>query len=197
MLEARTASAAGSGRCRSTGARRPRGRLARAEARRELRARTRGRRRDLQHEGEGRASPRRRRAHPALYGTHPEDQSLAVGSLGLRRPASTAWRSRSRSTHRGPRPRRGVGRAYGCVVAGGEGRRPHPLARDLFESAVRGLMTGDLNETSLFHLLYLVRGHGSINTLFSIEKGDRRTWSKAARVSSRSGSPPSSVMRCA
>ena len=45
------------------------------------------------------------------------------------------------------------------------------LARDLFESAVRGLMTGDLNETSLFHLLYLVRAHGSINTLFSIEKG--------------------------
>jgi len=33
------------------------------------------------------------------------------------------------------------------------------------------LMTGDLNEVSLLHLLALVRGHGSINTLFSIEGG--------------------------
>ena len=45
------------------------------------------------------------------------------------------------------------------------------IAHDLFEMAVRGLMTGDLNEVSLLHLLALVRGHGSINTLFSIEGG--------------------------
>jgi monoamine oxidase len=45
------------------------------------------------------------------------------------------------------------------------------IAQDLFEMAVRGLMTGDLAETSLLHLLFLVRGHGSINTLFSIENG--------------------------
>ncbi len=45
------------------------------------------------------------------------------------------------------------------------------IAQDLFEMAVRGLMTGDLSETSLLHLLFLVRGHGSINTLFSIENG--------------------------
>jgi monoamine oxidase len=32
-------------------------------------------------------------------------------------------------------------------------------------------MTGDLNDVSLLHLLALVRGHGSINTLFSIEGG--------------------------
>jgi monoamine oxidase len=37
--------------------------------------------------------------------------------------------------------------------------------------AVRGLFTGDLNDASFLHLLFLVRGHGSINTLFSIEKG--------------------------
>jgi monoamine oxidase len=43
--------------------------------------------------------------------------------------------------------------------------------RDLFEMAVRGLFTGDLNETSLLHLLFLVRAHGSINTLFSIKGG--------------------------
>jgi monoamine oxidase len=47
------------------------------------------------------------------------------------------------------------------------------LARDLFEMAVRGLMTGDMNDTSFLHLLFLVRGHGSINTLFSIENGSQ------------------------
>src|SRR5207244_1849549 len=41
----------------------------------------------------------------------------------------------------------------------------------LFEMAVRGLFTGDLNEVSFLHLLFLVRGHGSIKTLFSIEGG--------------------------
>jgi monoamine oxidase len=45
------------------------------------------------------------------------------------------------------------------------------IAREMFEMALRGLMTGDLEETSLLHLLLLVRGHGSINTLFSIENG--------------------------
>jgi monoamine oxidase len=45
------------------------------------------------------------------------------------------------------------------------------IARDLFESAVRGLMAGDLAETSLLHLLYLAHSHGSIETLFSIENG--------------------------
>jgi len=45
------------------------------------------------------------------------------------------------------------------------------VGRDLFEMAVRGLFTGDLNDTSLLHLLFLVRAHGSINALFSIEGG--------------------------
>ena len=45
------------------------------------------------------------------------------------------------------------------------------IARDLFEMAVRGLFTGDLNDVSFLHLLFLVRAHGSINTLFSIENG--------------------------
>ena len=47
------------------------------------------------------------------------------------------------------------------------------IARDLFEMAVRGLITGDLNDVSLLHLLLLIRGHGSINTLFSIEGGSQ------------------------
>jgi monoamine oxidase len=37
--------------------------------------------------------------------------------------------------------------------------------------AVRGLMTADLNDASLLHLLFLVRAHGSIERLFSIEGG--------------------------
>ncbi len=45
------------------------------------------------------------------------------------------------------------------------------IGRDLFEMAVRGLMTGDLDDVSYLHLLLLVHGHGSINNLFSIEKG--------------------------
>jgi monoamine oxidase len=45
------------------------------------------------------------------------------------------------------------------------------IAHDLFEMAVRGLMTEDLDNVSLLHLLVLVRGHGSINTLFSIKGG--------------------------
>lgn len=45
--------------------------------------------------------------------------------------------------------------------------------RDLFEMAVRGLFTGDLSETSFLHLLFLVRAHGSINTLFSITGGSQ------------------------
>jgi monoamine oxidase len=45
------------------------------------------------------------------------------------------------------------------------------IGRDLFEMAVRGLMTSDLDDVSLLHLLFLVRGHGSIATLFSIEGG--------------------------
>jgi monoamine oxidase len=45
------------------------------------------------------------------------------------------------------------------------------LARDLFGMAVRGLFTGDLDDTSFLHLLFLVRGHRSINALFSIENG--------------------------
>jgi monoamine oxidase len=45
------------------------------------------------------------------------------------------------------------------------------IARDLFEMAVRGLFTGDLNDVSFLHFLFLVRAHGSINTLFSIENG--------------------------
>jgi monoamine oxidase len=45
------------------------------------------------------------------------------------------------------------------------------IGRDLFEMAVRGLFTGDLNDVSLLHLLFLVRAHGSIESLFSIEGG--------------------------
>jgi monoamine oxidase len=45
--------------------------------------------------------------------------------------------------------------------------------RDLFEMAVRGLFTGDLSQTSFLNLLFLVRAHGSINTLLSIKGGSQ------------------------
>jgi monoamine oxidase len=46
-----------------------------------------------------------------------------------------------------------------------------PIARDLFASALRGLVTADLSDVSLLHLLYLAHSHGSIDTLFAIENG--------------------------
>jgi monoamine oxidase len=46
-----------------------------------------------------------------------------------------------------------------------------PIARDLFEMAVRGLFATDLNDVSLLNLLFLAHAHGSISTLFSIEGG--------------------------
>lgn len=46
-----------------------------------------------------------------------------------------------------------------------------PVARDLFDMALRGLFSSDLHDVSLLHLLFLARAHGSINTLFSIEGG--------------------------
>ena len=45
------------------------------------------------------------------------------------------------------------------------------IARDLFEMALRGLFPGDLDDVSLLDLLFLVRAHGSIEALFSIEGG--------------------------
>ena len=68
--------------------------------------------------------------------------------------------------------RRRMGFALGGLVARASGIRT-TIARDLFEMAVRGLFTGDLNEVSFLHLLFLVRAHGSINTLFSIEGGSQ------------------------
>lgn len=47
------------------------------------------------------------------------------------------------------------------------------LARDLFESAVRGLFPGNLHDISLLNLLFLARAHGSIDTLFSIQGGSQ------------------------
>jgi monoamine oxidase len=46
-----------------------------------------------------------------------------------------------------------------------------PIGRALFEMAVRGLMTGDLHDVSLLHLLFLSHAHGGIDRLFSIEGG--------------------------
>jgi monoamine oxidase len=47
------------------------------------------------------------------------------------------------------------------------------IGLELFTMAVRGLFTGDLNDVSFLHLLFLVHAHGSINNLFSIENGSQ------------------------
>jgi monoamine oxidase len=47
------------------------------------------------------------------------------------------------------------------------------IGQDLFAMAVRGLFTGDLDDTSFLDLLFLVHSHHSINKLFSIEKGSQ------------------------
>jgi monoamine oxidase len=47
------------------------------------------------------------------------------------------------------------------------------IGSDLYEMAVRGLFAADLSDVSFLHLLYLVRAHGSINTLFSIRGGSQ------------------------
>jgi monoamine oxidase len=49
-----------------------------------------------------------------------------------------------------------------------------PAGRDLFEMAVRGLFAApDPNDVSLLNLLFLVRAHGKIEHLFSIEGGSQ------------------------
>jgi monoamine oxidase len=45
------------------------------------------------------------------------------------------------------------------------------IGRDLFDTAVRGLMASDLHDTSFLQLLLLAHAHGGIDKLFSIEGG--------------------------
>ncbi len=45
------------------------------------------------------------------------------------------------------------------------------IARDLFDSVVRGLFCGDLTQVSFLNLLFLVRASGGFNTLVSITDG--------------------------
>lgn len=46
-----------------------------------------------------------------------------------------------------------------------------PIARDLFDSVVRGLFCGDLQQVSFLNLLFLVQASGGFNTLVSITGG--------------------------
>jgi monoamine oxidase len=45
------------------------------------------------------------------------------------------------------------------------------IARDLFDSVVRGLFCGDLNRVSFLNLLFLIRASGGFNSLVSITGG--------------------------
>ena len=74
---------------------------------------------------------------------------------------------------------------------------PHDDRPHLFEMAIRGVFTGDLNDVSLLHLLFLVRGHGSVNTLFSIKGGSQENMVDGGAVRSPSASPTSPETRFA
>lgn len=50
-------------------------------------------------------------------------------------------------------------------------RMRSPVARELFDGSTRGLFTGDLDDVSLLHFLFLIRSAGRLNTLLSIEGG--------------------------
>jgi len=52
-------------------------------------------------------------------------------------------------------------------------RIPKGVGHDLYETAIAGLFAADATEVSFLHLLMLVRGHDSLNTLFSIEGGSQ------------------------
>ena len=142
----------------------------------------RGRRVHVQDVGQGRAPARRRRPHASLHGPDPEDQSArrrdvrgAQYKLRSERQATSARRSVA-----APRAANGT-RTIASTTSRTLGSRTS-IGRDLFEMAVRGLFTGDLNDTSLLNLLFLVRGHGSINNLFSIEKGAQENCRRWRRV---------------
>jgi monoamine oxidase len=45
------------------------------------------------------------------------------------------------------------------------------IARDLFDSVVRGLFCGDLHQVSFLNLLFLIQASGGFNTLVSIKDG--------------------------
>src|SRR5262249_59894364 len=45
------------------------------------------------------------------------------------------------------------------------------IARDLFDSVVRGLFCGDLSQVSFLNMLFLVQASGGFNTLVSIKGG--------------------------
>ena len=83
--------------------RRSRRRMARPEARRDLRPRARDGRDHLQDVGEGRASPGRRGTHAPLHRTHPEDQSARGADPRARAVEDQPdGAGRSRWTRRGP-----------------------------------------------------------------------------------------------
>ncbi len=135
---------------------RPRRRVARPAPRRDLRARPRVRRRDVQDLGRGRAPARRRRPGAPLHRPRSRRSARSRSRRSRSRSsASTAWRS-SVPIERPwtARARGGVGRSARSPRGSGTAGSRSGVGRDLFEMAVRGLMTGDLDDVSLLHLLH-------------------------------------------
>ena len=153
-------------------ARRSRRCVARAGARRDLRARARSRRHDVQDVGRRRAPARRRRPHSPLHRPHPQDQPARGGLDRVDavedRPvveAGSARRAMDRETGGG------VGCAYRRRLPRerrhSHGNRPRPVRdggpRPVHRRPARHVVSATCCSSCA--------AHGSINTLFSIEKG--------------------------
>ena len=118
---------------------RPRRRVARPEARRDLRARRRGRRLHVQDVGQGRASPRRRRPrHAATPGSSRRSaRSRSSRSRSRRRKLDRMAKQRSARRAVDGEARRGVGRAIGRVVARALGDPHEDRARPVRDGGAR------------------------------------------------------------
>ena len=154
---------------------------------------------DLQDVGEGRAPARRRRPHASLHRAHPEDQPArgAHDRAGAVR-SSTGWRSRFRSTRRGPRSARRSGTrapspSYARALGDPHGDRPRPLrdggARPVHRRPERHVVPPPAVPRA--------RARQHQHPVLDREAARRRTWSTAAPARSRSASPTSSATRCA
>jgi monoamine oxidase len=86
---------------------------------------------------------------------------LRLDRLAKRVPVEAPWTA--------PRAQEWDGRSIAWFLA--RCRIRTPIARDLFDSVVRGLFCGDLDDVSFLNLLFLINASGGFNSLVSITGG--------------------------
>lgn len=130
-------------------------------------------------------------------GLNPKISPLAIITIALAQANVDRMAKHVRSTPHGrPRaPRSGtIARSRGGSNDLGSARRsPATCSRWRYEVC----SPGDLNDVSLLHLLLLVRGHGSVNTLFSIEGGSQENMvdGGAGSIAQRVADEPGDAVR--